>query len=169
MPVGVAVRQHCEDLCRSLRAAPVSAALMPRASAWADDRDDLVSQTDRAPCHRDYGTAAGEPQAISHRMPDLTRSDDGTGRYRPFIELSLEVALKPCCVSSQADLSVTVPNSLSSCAMKHASSRKEPTSPRLTRCRLGAGWDGVLNGRYRPCYCFTGRHRRVGPVVTTLS
>ncbi|TCM36933.1 hypothetical protein [Kribbella sp. VKM Ac-2568] len=140
---GVAVRQHCEDLCRSLRAAScvgwAYAEGVGSAVAGADDRDDLVSRTDRPPCHRDHDTAAGELEAISHRMPDLT-SDDGTGRYRPPVEMSLEVAGERCCVSSQADLSATVPNSFSSCAMNHASSRKEATSPRLTRCRLRAGW-----------------------------
>ena len=169
---GVAVRQHCEDLCRSLRAAScvgwAYAEGVGSAVAGADDRDDLVSRTDRPPCHRDHDTAAGELEAISHRMPDLTCSDDGTGRYRPPVEMSLEVAGERCCVSSQADLSATVPNSFSSCAMNHASSRKEATSPRLTRLLLGCWLDGVPNGRYRPCCYVTGRHRCVGPVTTTF-
>ena len=81
-----------------------------------------------------------ELRAISHRMPDLARSGDGTGRCGPLVEWSPDVAREPYCVSSPADVSVMVPDSLSFCGLNHASSRKEATSPRLPRRRLGAGW-----------------------------
>lgn len=65
--------------------------------------------------------------------------DGGTGRHRPLVAMALEVARELCRVGSQADLRVTVPNSFNSCAMNHAPLRKETTSPRVTRCRSGAG------------------------------
>ena len=63
----------------------------------------------------------------------------GRGRRRPLVAMALEVARELCRVGSQANLSVTMPNSFNSCAMNHASLRKETTSPRVTRCRSGAG------------------------------
>jgi hypothetical protein len=122
-----AVRQHCEDLCRSLRDDPVSAGLTPKASAslspGPDDRDDLVSRTDGMPCRRDHDTAAGELQAISPRMPDLTHFDVVRRRYRPLVESSVDVAREPYCVGSPVDVSVMVPDSLSFCGLDRASSR----------------------------------------------
>jgi hypothetical protein len=91
------------------------------------------------PRHLDQATAARELEAISQRRPDMTRPVGGTGRHRPLVAMALEVARELCRVGSQADLSVTVPNSFNSCAMNHASLRKETTSPRVTRCRSGAG------------------------------
>ena len=94
---------------------------------------------------------------------------DRTGLHRPLVECSAEVALERCCVGNQGRPEGVVPTLSNCCVIHHASSRNEATSPHLSRGHLRSGWMAGKNGRYRPHIRITGRHRRVGPVVTTLS